>query len=94
MDHPERNAQFEHLNAQAEAFQAQESGDLIDAKKNELVEDFKNPGQNGIPMVNRSRYGCILSSRWAWGKHLRMASMSEESNAGWVNVLGSNHRYR
>lgn len=44
-DQPDRNAQFEHLNAQAEAFLA--AGDpvvSVDAKKKELVGDFKNPG--------------------------------------------------
>src|SRR5438067_6301758 len=45
-EHADRDAQFEHLNAQAQAFLA--AGDpviSVDAKKKELVGDFKNPGR-------------------------------------------------
>jgi transposase len=44
--HPDRNAQFEHINAQAETFLAAgEPVISVDAKKKELVGDFKNPGR-------------------------------------------------
>jgi len=49
-EHPDRDAQFEHLNAQAEAFLA--AGDpviSVDAKKKELVGDFKNAGRQWRP---------------------------------------------
>jgi len=48
--HPDRNAQFEHLNAQAVAFLAAgEPVVSVDAKKKELVGDFKNPGREWHP---------------------------------------------
>ena len=43
---PDRNAQFEHINAQVKAFQT--AGDpviSVDTKKKELVGDFKNGGR-------------------------------------------------
>src|SRR5947209_2594903 len=48
--HADRNAQFEHLNAQAAAFLAAgEPAVSVDAKKKELVGDFKNPGREWQP---------------------------------------------
>jgi hypothetical protein len=44
--HPDRNAQFEHINATAEDFlQRGEPVISVDTKKKELVGDFKNGGQ-------------------------------------------------
>lgn len=41
--HPDRNAQFEHINAQINAFQAAGQPTIsVDTKKKELVGDFKN----------------------------------------------------
>jgi len=48
--HPDRDAQFEHLNAQAEVFLAAgEPVVSVDAKKKELVGDFKNAGREWHP---------------------------------------------
>src|SRR5258708_4110065 len=48
--HQDRDAQFAHLNAQAEAFLAVgEPVVSVDAKKKELVGDFKNPGREWCP---------------------------------------------
>jgi hypothetical protein len=49
-DHPDRDAQFAHINEQATAFLA--AGDpviSVDAKKKELVGDFKNGGREWQP---------------------------------------------
>jgi len=49
-DHPERDAQFAHINATADAFLA--TGDpviSVDTKKKELVGDFKNGGREWRP---------------------------------------------
>jgi hypothetical protein len=48
--HPDRNAQFEHINAKAEAF-AERGAPVIsvDTKKKELVGNFKNAGQEWQP---------------------------------------------
>ena len=44
--HPDRNAQFEHINAQAKVFQrAGEPVVSVDTKKKELVGDFANRGK-------------------------------------------------
>jgi hypothetical protein len=45
-EHPDRDAQFEHINRQVRAFQRQgQPVASVDAKKKELVGDFKNPGR-------------------------------------------------
>ncbi len=49
-EHPDRNAQFEQVNAQTKSFLAQgEPVISVDAKKKELVGDFKNPGREWHP---------------------------------------------
>jgi len=48
--HPDRNAQFEHINATAEEFLSQgEPVISVDTKKKELVGDFKNAGREWQP---------------------------------------------
>ena len=48
--HPDRNAQFEHINAQAKTFQrAGEPVVSVDTKKKELVGDFANRGTEWQP---------------------------------------------
>src|SRR5438445_8215617 len=45
-EHPDRDAQFEHINQQVRTFQRQGQPVVsVDAKKKELVGNFKNPGQ-------------------------------------------------
>jgi hypothetical protein len=45
-DHPDRNKQFEHIEAQVQAFQAAGWPIIsVDTKKKELIGDFKNDGQ-------------------------------------------------
>jgi hypothetical protein len=44
--HPDRNAQFEHINAEAQAYQARGQPVVsVDTKKKELVGEFKNAGR-------------------------------------------------
>jgi transposase len=48
--HPDRNAQFEHINATAEDFLRRRQPVIsVDTKKKELVGDFKNAGQEWQP---------------------------------------------
>ena len=48
--HPDRDAQFEYINAKAEEFQAADQPVLsIDAKKKELLGEFKNGGSDYGP---------------------------------------------
>src|SRR2546428_12477032 len=48
--HPDRNAQFEHINATAERYQRRNQPVIsVDTKKKELVGDFKNGGKEWQP---------------------------------------------
>jgi hypothetical protein len=49
-DHPDRNAQFEHINRQVKAFQRRGQPVIsVDTKKKELVGDFRNVGREWRP---------------------------------------------
>lgn len=49
-DHPDRNAQFEHINRQVRGFQRRGQPVIsVDTKKKELVGDFKNGGREWRP---------------------------------------------
>src|SRR5579864_2268838 len=86
-EHPDRDGQFEHLNAQAAAFLAAgEPAVSVDAKKKELVGDFKNPGREWHPQGEAEDvrvYDFPI-------KGLRRATpygvYDLGRNAGWVNV--------
>ena len=61
--HPDRNAQFEFINAHTEEFQA--AGQPVisaDTKKKELVRDFKNGGRDGARRGNRSKFITYMAS--------------------------------
>jgi len=48
--HPDRNAQFEHINARVQQYMGlQQPVISVDTKKKELVGDFKNGGQDWRP---------------------------------------------
>src|SRR5207237_8184248 len=49
-DHPDRNAQFEHINATVRAFQRRGQPVIsVDTKKKELIGNFKNGGREWRP---------------------------------------------
>jgi hypothetical protein len=49
-NHPDRNAQFEHINAMVKSFQARNQPVIsVDTKKKELVGNFKNAGSEWQP---------------------------------------------
>ena len=57
-NHPDRNAQFEHINAKVKAFQAAGQPVIsVDTKKKELVGDFKNGGRELRPKCSRAGPG-------------------------------------
>ena len=50
--HPDRNAQFEHINAKADDFlERGQTVVSVDTKKKELVGDFKNGGREWQPVL-------------------------------------------
>ena len=86
-NHPDRNAQFEHINAQVAAFQAAgEPAISVDTKKKELVDDFKNGGRElrpkGQPEPVRVHDFVIPDL----GKAVPYGVYDIAANAGWVNL--------
>ena len=85
--HPDRNAQFEHINAAVQAFHA--SGEpviSVDTKKKELVGDFRNAGRElrpkGQPEPVRVHDFVIPEL----GKAVPYGVYDLAANAGWVNA--------
>ena len=89
--HPDRNAQFEYINAQVDAFQAAGQPTIsVDTKKKELVGDFKNGGRElrpkGEPEPVRVHDFVIPEL----GKVAPYGVYDIAANTGWIN-LGINH---
>jgi DDE family transposase len=89
--HPDRDAQFAYINAKVQAaLQAGEPVISVDAKKKELVGDFKNAGQEWHPAgqaVPVRVYDFIIP---AFGRVTPYGVYDMARNAGWVNV-GTDH---
>ena len=84
---PDRNAQFEHINACAEAYQAQGQPVIsVDTKKKELVGDFKNNGREWQP---KGTPECALVHDFpqdAKGKAVPYGVYDMARNEAYVNV--------
>jgi transposase len=85
--HPDRNAQFEYINRMVEAFQSRASPVIsVDAKKKELVGNYKNAGQEwekkGTPLEVEA-YDFIDPSK---GKVTPYGVYDTTLNLGWVSV--------
>ena len=84
--HPDRNAQFEHIAAQIEAFRADHQPVIsVDAKKKELIGDYKNNGREWRPkgepeLVRVHDFAGQLGKANPYGVYDIVA------NAGWVGV--------
>jgi hypothetical protein len=96
--HPDRNAQFEHINAEVKAFQAAgEPVISVDTKKKELVGDFKNGGRELRPKghpPSRARspepvrvHDFVIPEL---GKVAPYGVYDVAANDGWIN-LGISH---
>ena len=86
-NHPDRNAQFEHINATVKAaLAAGEPAISVDTKKKELVGDFKNGGRElrraGDPEPVRVHDFEIKSL----GKVAPYGVYDIAANEGWINV--------
>jgi transposase len=89
--HQDRDAQFAHLNAQVEAFLA--AGEPVvsaDAKKKELVGDFKNPGREWCPQGEPQEVRVYDFPIAGLGRATPYGVYDVRQNAGWVNV-GMDH---
>ena len=85
--HPDRNAQFEHINAQAKAFQrAGEPVISVDTKKKEIVGDFANKGREWQPAGEPVSVRVHDFIDPALGKAIPYGVYDVARNEGWVNV--------
>ncbi len=90
-DHPDRDAQFEYVNAQAESFLAAgEPVVSVDAKKKELVGDFKNPGRAWRPQGEPEEVRVYDFPIAGLGRATPYGVYDLGQHAGWVHV-GMDH---
>ena len=86
-DHPDRNAQFEHINAMVMGFSRRGQPAIsIDTKKKELVGDFYNRGREWRPQgePEEVRVHDFLDKRL--GKAIPYGVYDLTKNQGWVSV--------
>ena len=85
--HPDRNAQFEHINARVKAFQRRGQPVVsVDTKKKEMIGDFKNGGREWQPAGQPEpvRAKDFLDKKL--GKVIPYGVYDLTCNAGWVSV--------
>ena len=89
--HPDRNAQFEHINATADRFlQQQQPVISVDTKKKELVGNFKNGGREWQPMGAPEDVRVHDFPADACGKAIPYGVYDMARNEAWVSV-GQDH---
>jgi Rhodopirellula transposase DDE domain len=84
--HPDRDAQFRHINDQVVAFLA--AGDpviSVDCKKKELVGEYKNNGREWRPTGNPRKVN-VHDFKGELGKAVPYGVYDVGANTGWVNV--------
>ena len=89
--HPDRDAQFRYINGQAAAYQA--SGDpviSVDAKKKELVGQYKKAGRTWRPKGQPEQVNVHDFTGKELGKVTPYGVYDMAANSGWVNV-GTDH---
>jgi hypothetical protein len=86
-DHPDRDAQFAHINATASAYLAARDPVIsVDAKKKELVGDFKNGGREWQP-AGQPEEVCVYDFPLKdLGRVTPYGVYDLAANAGWVSV--------
>jgi hypothetical protein len=85
--HPDRNAQFEYINAQAVRFQKRRQPVIsVDTKKKELVGDFKNGGREWRPEGEPEKVRVHDFMDPDLGKAIPYGVYDVTNNQGWVNV--------
>lgn len=85
--HPDRNAQFEHINATVKQFQRRRQPVIsVDTKKKELIGDFKNGGREWRPQgkPDEVRVHDFLDKKL--GKAIPYGVYDLTHNQGWVSV--------
>jgi len=89
--HPDRDAQFAHINAQVQAYQgAGQPVISVDTKKKELIGDFKNGGRELRPKGDPEQVRVHDFLIPELGKATPYGVYDVTHNLGWVNV-GTDH---
>jgi len=86
-DHPDRDAQFEHINTLANDFLS--SGDpviSVDCKKKELIGEYKNNGQEWMPVNTPTEVNVYDFIDKTNGKAAPYGIYDISKNSGWVTV--------
>lgn len=85
--HPDRNAQFEYINASVVAAQAKQQPVIsVDTKKKELVGNFKNAGSDYRPKREPTRVNVHDFEDKDLGKVVPYGVYDVGANEGWVSV--------
>jgi Rhodopirellula transposase DDE domain len=85
--HPDRNAQFEHINAQAEAFQERGQPVIsVDTKKKELLGSYQQKGREWQPSGQPEPVNTYDFPDPEVGKGIPYGVFDERQNVGWVSV--------
>jgi hypothetical protein len=85
--HPDRNAQFEHINRQVKRFLRRGQPAIsVDTKKKELVGDFKNAGREWCPKGEPERVRVHDFQDPELGKVVPYGVYDIVNNQGWVSV--------
>jgi len=90
-NHPDRNAQFEHINATVQSFQKHGQPVIsVDTKKKELVGNFKNGGREWLPQGEPEQVRVHDFMDKKLGKAIPYGVYDVTRNEGWVSV-GMDH---
>ena len=85
--HPDRNAQFEHINARVRAYLRQgEPAISVDTKKKELVGNFKNAGREWRPRGHPQPVQVHDFVQPELGRAIPYGVYDLGANTGWVSV--------
>jgi hypothetical protein len=86
-DHPDRDAQFEHINAQVRSSQRRGQPVVsVDTKKKEIVGNYKNPGREWEPSGQPRRVKSKDFPDKQLGKVAPYGVYDLTANEGWVSV--------
>ena len=85
-DHPDREAQFEHINRKVRSFQRRRQSVIsVDTKKKELIGNYKNPGREWEPEGQPRRVKSKDFRDKVLGKVAPYGVYDLTVNEGWVN---------
>ena len=86
-DHPDRDAQFEHINGRVRRYQRRGQPVIsVDTKKKEIVGNYKNPGREREPKAQPRRVKSKDFPDKVLGKVSPYGIYDLTANEGWVNV--------